>query len=161
MERCAAKLLSKSECRNSVPNSISSEEEKIVKTTESVASALAVLLCACAFSLEMRARESVMEINTPPRSASIEERQVEQAERDECCSTLLREGRQLAQRFPTLIKNTESVTHSSKYGYVVRYARVESVVASNGVAAEVYSNVLIFARDGETVHTVIDYSQDE
>jgi len=102
-----------------------------------------------------------MEPDSPPSVATADERPVEQTERDEYCSALLREGHLLAQRFPSLSRSTESLTYSSRYGYILRYARVERVTAPTGMEEEVNSMIVAYTKDGKAVHTVIDYREHE
>ena len=132
-----------------------------MKTRSLAAFAHIVILCSYVSMHNISAKELAVEFDTPPRNASSEERQVGQAELDECCFILLEEKRLLAQRSPAEIKNAGSVTHIPKYGYILRFSRVESVSVPNGETGDVYSTVVMFTRDGETVHTVIDYREDE
>jgi hypothetical protein len=101
----------------------------------------------------------MMEPDNPPSVATTDERPVEQKERDEYCSVLLREGHLHAQRFPGLSRSTEALTYSSRYGYILRYARVERVAGPTGIEEEVNSIIVAYTKDGMAVHTVIDYSE--
>lgn len=60
-----------------------------------------------------------MLIDMPPTIPSADERKVDQAEQDERCLELVRKGQLLKQQFPTRLMNTESITYSTKYGYIL------------------------------------------
>lgn len=120
---------------------------------------IAQLVILFSVNIGLPAGELAMLIDAPPTIASADERPVDQAERDELCSKLMQEGQLPPHLFSTIRKNSESVTFSAKYGYILRYVRVESVVAQDGETRDVYSNVVVFAIDGERFHTLIDYSQ--
>ena len=53
------------------------------------------------------------------------------------------------------------MTYSSRYGYILRYARVERVTAPTGMEEEVNSMIVAYTKDGKAVHTVIDYREHE
>lgn len=118
------------------------------------ASVVAQLAVFCFLHIDANAGDSIVPIETPPAVASPDERKVESAERDACCQRLLKEGRLLKERFPGILADTELVSYSERYGYVLRYDNVEDL----SPARKALSRVVFFMIDSQRFHAVIDYS---